>query len=213
MIGEANEELSRMINKRIQPKGRTEAGFSLLELLIAMTITIAVMVAASTLLVTSLRTRTRENLRSNALASAQRALNIMSREIGNAGYGLTDNGIIVADSATDSIRIRANLNNDASLDQTDEDVRFIFQMANKAIIRFDNSPAPSGSSVVLASNITGLTLTYLDAAGGAATPDTAERIRINVRVDLPAGPEQPASVVGLVSDVALRNAPKTLQQF
>ncbi len=210
MIGEANEELRRMLSKRIQPKARTEAGFSLLELLIALTITLVVMAAASTLLATSLRIRTRENLRTNALASAQRALNIMSREVGNTGYGLTDNGIVVADSAIDSIRIRANLNNDASLGQPDEDVRFIFQTANRAIVRFDNS---TGSSVVLAGNITGLTLTYLDTAGGAAPAATAERIRINVSVALPAGPEQPASVVGLVSDVALRNAPNTLQQF
>ncbi len=184
----------------------------MLELLIAMTITLAMMTAASTLLATSLRTRTRENLRSDALASAQRALNIMSREIGNAGYGLTDNGLVVADSTTDSIRIRANLNNDASLAQTDEDVRFIFQSANRAIVRFDNFAATNGTTV-LASNITGLTLTYLDTAGGPATPASAERIRIDVSVNLPAGPGQPASVVGLVSDVALRNAPNTLQQF
>src|ERR671913_1048706 len=103
----------------------TSSGFSLLELLIAMTITLAVMAAASTLLATSLRTRTRENTRSNALASAQRALNIMSREIGNSGYGLTDNGIVVADSDDDSIRIRANLNNDTDLNQANEDVRFV----------------------------------------------------------------------------------------
>ncbi len=202
-----------MLNKAIQRKEGTEAGFSVFELMLAMTITIVVMVAASTLLATSLRTRTRENLRSNALAATQRVLYVMSREIGNAGYGLSDNGIVTADSTTDSIRIRANLNNDASLDQADEDVRFVFQSANRAIVRFDNSPTPVGSAVVVASNITGLTLTYLDAAGGAATPATAERIRINVSVELPAGPEQPASVVGLVSDVALRNAPNTLQQF
>src|SRR6266545_6949155 len=116
-----------MLDRRISPNAETEAGFSILELLIAMTITLAMMAAASTLLATSLHTRTRENLRSDALASAQRALNIMSREIGNAGYGLTDNGIVLADSTADSIRIRANLNNDASLAQTDEDVRFIFQ--------------------------------------------------------------------------------------
>jgi type II secretory pathway pseudopilin PulG len=202
-----------MLNALIQPGSRTEVGFSLLELLIAMTITIFVMIAASTLLATSLRTRTRENLRSEALASAQRALNIMSREIGNSGYGLTDNGIVVADSAANSIRTRANLNNDASLAQSDEDVRFIFQSANRVIVRFDNFPSPTGSSVVLASNITGLTLSYLNVAGVATTPAAAERIRINVSVALPAGPEQPASVVGLVSDVALRNAPITLQQF
>jgi Tfp pilus assembly protein PilW len=203
---------SRKVDIRKHPKAGNEAGFSKLELLIDMTITLAMMTAASTLLATSLRTRTRENLRSDALASAQRALNIMSREIGNAGYGLNDNGIVVADSTTDSIRIRANLNNDASLAQTDEDVRFIFQSANRAIVRFDNF-AVTNATTVLASNITGLTLTYLDTAGTAATPATAERIRIDVSVNLPAGPGQPAAVVGLVSDVALRNAPNTLQQF
>src|SRR5712691_11495605 len=99
-----------VLNKRTCKK--TEAGFSLLELTIAMGITLAVMAAATTLLATSLRTRSRENTRSDALASAQRALNIMSREIGNSGYGLTDNGIVTADSSANSIRVRANLNND-----------------------------------------------------------------------------------------------------
>src|SRR6266566_2086501 len=200
-----------MWNKK--PSTRTEAGFSLLELTIAMGITLAVMAAATTLLATSLRTRSRENTRSDALASAQRALNIMSREIGNSGYGLTDNGIVLADSTVASIRVRSNLNNDAGLDGIDEDVRFIFQSANNVIVRFDNSPSSNGNSVVLASNITSMTFTYLDAAGDGATEATAEKIRINVSVNLPAGPEQPASVIGLVSEVALRNAPNTLQQF
>jgi len=198
-----------MLNRGSQRRTTETAGFSLIELVIAMTITIVVMVAASTLLVTSLRTRTRENARSNALASAQRALNIMSREIGNAGYGLNDNGIVVNESSATSIRVRSNLNNNTTLTEPDEDVRFVFQSANRAIVRVDNS----GGSVVLATNITRLTITYLNVAGGAATPGTAERIAIDVAVDLPAGPEQPASVVRLPSQVALRNAPNTLQQF
>jgi type II secretory pathway component PulJ len=198
-----------MLNKELKLTTTEEAGFSLLELLIAMTITIAVMVAASTLLATSLRTRARENTRSNALASAQRALNIMSREIGNSGYGLTDNGIVVLDSAGDSIRVRSNLNNNTSLNEADEDVRFVFQSANQAIVRADNS----GGSMVLATNITGLTITYLTVAGGPATPATAERVSIDVRVDLPASPQQPATAIRLLSEVALRNAPNTLDQF
>src|ERR1051325_1548566 len=105
MISKTNSKISRNV----------ESGFSLIELLIAMTITLAVMVAASTLLASSLRTRTRENLRSQALAAAQRSLSMMSREIGNAGYGLTDNGVIAADSSATSIRVRANLNNDSDL--------------------------------------------------------------------------------------------------
>jgi prepilin-type N-terminal cleavage/methylation domain-containing protein len=194
-----------------------QAGFSLLELLIAMVITLAMMVAASTLLAASLRTRTRENARSEALAGAQRALNLMTREIGNSGYGLIDNGIVAGDSGATSIRVRANLNNNTSLADVDEDIRFVYQTANKAIVRFDSFPAPSGSRTALASNIDDLTLTYWDFAGlqitNPASYSSAERIRIAVRVDLPAGTGQPASVVRLISDVALRNAPKTLEQF
>ena len=198
-----------MEEARGQNRHNHAAGFSLLELIIAMALTLAMMAAASTLLATSLRTRARENTRSEALASAQRALNIMTREIGNSGYGLTTNGLVVADSNNTSIRVRANLNNDTDLAETDEDVRFVFQLANTAIVRVDNA----GGAVVLATNITGMTIQYLDVAGNAATAATAERINIDLRVDLPAGPEQPASVVRLVSDVALRNAPNTLQQF
>lgn len=198
-----------MQNKNAQVFDASTSGFSLLELLIAMTITLAVMAAASTLLATSLRTRTRENQRSNALASAQRALNIMSREIGNSGYGLTDNGIVVLDSDADSIRVRANLDNGADLNQSNEDVRFVFQDDNDVIVRVDNA----GGADVLASSITGMGVEYLDVAGVTTTAALAERVRLDIRVDLPAGPQQPAGIVRLVSDVALRNAPTTLDQF
>ncbi len=196
----------------IEISDANEAGFSLFELLIAMTITLAVMVAASTLLASSLRTRTRENLRSEALAAAQRSLSIMSREIGNSGYGLTDNGIIAADSSASSIRVRANLNNDTDVDDIDEDVRFVYQSANKEIVRYDDSTAASQRSV-LGTNITSLSITYLNTTGTAVAIGSAERISIEVLVTLPAGPEQPAGEVRLVSQVALRNAPTTLQQF
>ena len=199
-------------NTHVEISRANESGFSLFELLIAMTITLAVMVAASTLLASSLRTRTRENLRSEALAAAQRSLSIMSREIGNSGYGLTDNGIISADSSATSIRVRANLNNDSDVDDIDEDVRFVYQSGNTEIVRYDDSTSVSQRSV-LATKITSLTIRYLDTAGTAVAAGSAERISIEVLVDLPAGPEQPAGEVRLISQVALRNAPTTLQQF
>jgi prepilin-type N-terminal cleavage/methylation domain-containing protein len=197
-----------------EPKTRDykQAGFSLLELLIAMTVTLAVMVAASTLLGTSLRTRARENVRSNALASVQRALSIMSREISNSGYGLTDNGIVVADSTVNSIRTRANLDNNSNLNGIDEDVRFVLQTVNREIVRYDNSTAASQRSV-LATNITGLTIKYFDLAGNEVSCGIAERVSIEVEVFLPASAEEPEGVVNLISQVSLRNAPNTLRQF
>lgn len=207
--------MSLGMNRESLKPTKGPAGFSLLELLIAMSITLAVMVAASTLLASSLRIRTRENTRSDALAAAQRALNILSREIGNSGYGLADNGIITADSGVNSIRVRANLDNDTTLAEPDEDVRYVYQgPPNNVIVRFDNYVAAPGNLVVLANNITNLTFKYYDAGGLETTNyNNAERIRMDVSVDLPAGPEQPASVVHLQSDVALRNGINTLKEF
>jgi type II secretory pathway pseudopilin PulG len=191
-----------------------ETGFSLVELLIATAITLVVLVAATTLLAATLRTRSRENMRSDALAATQRALNMMSREIANSGYGLFDNGMVDADSGQASIRVRANLNNDMDLSGPDEDVRYIYQPENKAIVRFDPNIGPAGSTAVLATNINSLALTYWD-ANGVQIPNAsnAERITIDLIVNLPADTSQPASSVRLISDVSLRNAPKTLDQF
>ena len=79
-------------------KKNLNSGVSLLELLIAMTITMTLMTAAATLLASSVRMRSRENQKSDALADTQRALNIMSRELANAGFNMTNNGLVPADS-------------------------------------------------------------------------------------------------------------------
>src|SRR5690349_1889785 len=79
-----------------------EAGFSLLELIIAMAITVTIMGISSTLLAEALNARNRANETSDTLADVQRALNIMSREIAEAGFNLTDNGIVPGDSITDA---------------------------------------------------------------------------------------------------------------
>ena len=94
---------------------------------------------------------------------------MMSRGVGNSGYGLTDNGIVIADSGASSIRVRANLNNNDTLADPDEDVRYIYQAANKAIVRFDRYPAPTGQTTVVANSIDKLILTYWDATGTQIT--------------------------------------------
>ena len=85
-----------------------ETGFSLIELLLAMTITLTVLGLTAGLLASSFNVRARENQKTDALADAQRALNIMTREIANTGFGLANNGIVAADSTESTIRIRAN---------------------------------------------------------------------------------------------------------
>jgi prepilin-type N-terminal cleavage/methylation domain-containing protein len=200
--------------KEARDKGwaRDEAGFSLLELMLAMTITLLMMTAASTLLTSSVGTRTRENRRSDALADAQRAVSIMSREIANSGFGLTNNGIVSTDATATKIRIRSNVNNtNATISDQDEDITFVYQQAPvSSIVRFD---AVSGSTTVLANNIRSFIITYEDAAGGATTASLAERVMIDVTVDVGRVGNQPPTQVRMQSEVALRNAPQVLKRY
>src|SRR5216110_1705893 len=87
----------------------SESGFSLMELVVSLGIMVLLMTAASVLLASSFAIRSRENQRSAAIADAQRALNMMSREIANAGYGLSTNGIVAGDSGLTQIRVRSDL--------------------------------------------------------------------------------------------------------
>lgn len=210
-------------------------GFSLLELLIAMVITMALMTAASTLLAQALRVRSRENQKSDALADAQRALNIMSREIANTGFNMTGNGIVAADSGANGLRIRSNLNRydpSASIASRDgiidegEDIKYFINEADetKYLARYD----PNGNGkTVLANRIDGMNIHYFDQkvtytappggndiTGATATevlPVNAKYIVIAIAVTLdpvgqPGSPGyQPPYSVLLCSDVTLRN--------
>jgi len=168
-------------------KKSSSSGFSLLELIIAMAITMVLVTAAATLLASGLRMRTRENQKSDALADTQRALNIMSREIANAGFNLNNNGIVVADSGANKIRVRSNLNKYEvdnpdltslqrnSVMDTEEDITYYLNEAEntKYLVRRDEF---GSGSTVLANRIDSMNIYYFDQkviytvpSGGAAS--------------------------------------------
>lgn len=159
---------------------KSEAGFSLIELLIALTITIIITGVACNLLAQSMKMRSRANEKVDAVADAQRALNMMSRELANAGFNLSDNGLVAADSITDengfsTIRVRANLNKfdttvssaaraGISVVDTDagEDVKyFLYPAANTNLLaRYDRYDGANGTSTVLANRLDSLHVHY-----------------------------------------------------
>lgn len=152
------------MSKRMTAK-KSEDGFSLFELVIAMTITLVVLSVATTLIAQSLNIRTRSNENIDALADAERALNIMTREIAQAGFNLDDNGIVADDSVIDgngnsTIRVRANLNrfDEAAVDpgtrgtvtEPGEDVKFFIHPTGETTLlaRYDRYGAEPKSTVV-----------------------------------------------------------------
>ena len=194
---------------------KATAGFSLVELLIAMSITLVLMGVATSLLAAGVRIRSRGNAVSDAAADGQRALNIMSREIANAGFNLITNGVVAEDSDSNHLRIRSNLNKfdtTATLDSrngvidADEDVKYFVNDADETdyLVRYDVNTA---SKTVLANRLSSLRFYYFsqrvtyntttsadgttncDISGfssSAVTPDAARYIVLAVCVRIPA---------------------------
>lgn len=158
-----------------------QSGFSLLELIIAMGITITIMGLSSSLLAGSFHIRSREDRKSDAIADVQRALNIMTREISNAGMKLpgglpflSSNGLVAGDSDSTSIRVVSNLNGmpdsangyfeDSDVNDTDEDIKFLMYVdatrGQRYIVRYEKNS--SDQTTVLANRVDSLVFRYYD---------------------------------------------------
>lgn len=200
-------------------ENKKEAGFSLLELIIAMTITLVLLGLVSGLLSRALGTRRRESRKADALTSAQAALNVMSREIGNSGYGLTTNGIVTADSNSQILHFRSNVENDNGItNSAGEDLAYYFDLETQSIVRYDPNDNPQ--TAVIVNRISDVTFRYFDYTDSSTpierttpTNDTG-RVRINITIQLEPVQGQPDNqVVSFISDVTLRNSEYMLRQY
>lgn len=206
---------------------KKNAGFSMVELLIAMTILLILLGLVSTMFARAFGTRERESRRTDALTSSQAALNVISREVANSGYGLRDsdgsanNGLIVADCTTKRIHFRANVDNDnLTTTEPGEDVTYFYDAATESIVRYDPNDVPQTSAIV--NRISDVNFQYFDYTGSSSTPSAAKttptvdtgRVRINVTVKLEPvqGQTNPQSVT-FTSDVTLRNSKYMLNQY
>jgi len=162
-------------------RSTSEGGFSLLELIIAMGLTVVIMGLSSTLLAGGFRSRSREDRKSDAIADVQRAMNIMTREIGNSGFkvpsglaAVASNGIVTDDSDNTSLRLVSNLNGapnaangyfeDSDVDDADEDLKFLMyvdaDLGQRYIVRYERNA--TNQTTVLANRIDSLIFRYYD---------------------------------------------------
>jgi len=201
-----------------------------------MVIMLILMGVVTSLLSRNLGVRARESQRTDALTSAEAALNVMSREIANSGFGIytgtntrfANNGIITADSNATQLHFRANVynsgvaNTTASVLTTDdagEDITYFYDSNTNSIVRFDPNDTPQTSVVV--NKISSVTYSYFDYTGSSSTgtqtsTPTANtgRIQITVLVKLDPIQGQPnPSDVQFTSEVTLRNSPYMLNQY
>ena len=195
-----------------------ECGFTLVELIVSMIITMIILGIAVAVFSSALGSRAREASRTDAVTSAEAALNIMSREIGNSGYGLTTNGIVIADSGANRLHFRTNTDNDdLETSAAGEDVTFFCDSCGQcvdgsagSVLRYDsNTDVTSG----IINRVSRVDFTYYNYTGTSApvasttaAPNTG-RVNIKLTICLPPARNQPANQTVVVSaDVTLRNS-------
>jgi Tfp pilus assembly protein PilW len=220
---------------------KSQAGFSLMELIIGLTVTLILLGVISSLLSRAMSVNARESRKADALVSAQAALNVMSREIANAGFGLfTDNasrtpsnGIVTADSSATRIRFRSNFENvgDRSLpagstvldiNRPGEDVTYFYDASSESIVRYDPHPLTGNPTTsIIVNRVSNVTFSYSNYTTSSSTvtesstPTSATgRVRITVLVSLdPVVGQANPETVTFTSDVTLRNSNYMLRQY
>ena len=200
----------------------SEKGFSLVELVLSLVLSLIILGGAVGVYTSALQTRERQSGRVDAITSAQAALSVMSREIGNSGYGLfQNNGLVLADCGAKKLRYRTNVNNNNyQTDTAGEDIMYLYDAASQSVVRFDRNNGGGVTSGIInrVSDVDFLYHQYTTLGGylGSSTTPTADtgRVTINLYVILPDVAGQPAGQVERVSsDVTLRNAAYMLNQY
>jgi len=199
-----------------------QEGFSLVELILSMVITLIMMAAIVATFSGALSTRNYEINRTDALTSTKAALNIMSREIGNAGFGLkrgiyASNGLIQGDCNSTRLHFRANTNNlNSATTDPGEDITFYYDATTQSIVRYDPNASPTTSAII--NQVSNVQFTYFnyDSGGNAtqvSTPaDNTARVRIKLTVLLNSDVNSKRNVT-VESDITLRNAPYSIGQY
>ena len=202
----------------------TEAGFSIIEMVVTMMIMLVIMSLVTTMFSRSFSTRNRESSRTDALTATQAALNVMSREIANSGYALVTNGLMNGSNAQ-LLHYNANyVNTDDVLSDPGEDVTYYWEPATQSILRYDANglgPGTPQTSVII-NRISRVQFQYFDYSGSNPIPigpnatPTANtgRVRITLTVNMENVFNQvnPDSVV-LTSDVTIRNSDYMLKNY
>jgi hypothetical protein len=150
---------------------------------------------------------------------------VLSREIANAGYGLTGNGIALTDSNNQKLHVFSNVvNTNGATTDPGENLTYFFDPVTESILRYDANANGAGSpeTSIIINRISSVNFQYFDYVGSVSTTPAPSntptlntaRVRITVKVSLENVQGQLSNqAVVLSSDVALRNSNYMLQQY
>lgn len=177
-------------------------GYTLVEVMVALVIVSILGIAMMNLFRAQHQVQARQNTGVERTMGARAALDMMAREMRNAGYNprrMANTGFIKTDVT--EVEWTADLNGDGDVDDTgpsgDERVRYFLDIQRGELVR-----DAAGVQVVVADHVSGLTLTYLnEELAEVASGEEIEQVNIRLTYDTPAG-----TMTGAMdTQVAIRN--------
>lgn len=149
------------------------SGFTLIELMVAMAISMAVLAAITTTFMTQAKIYNAQEQINEMEQNARGALDVITRELKMAGYKPNGGTFVGITYSTSQLRIQADLvGNDGLTTGANEDIIYSHDNSNIQILR---------NGAVLADNITAFTFSYLDSAG-ASTSVSANIRQVSISI-------------------------------
>ena len=160
--------MRRRIHKNI-------GGFTLIEMMVSITIGMVVIAAITGTFTAQTRQNKAEEEISQMHQNVRGALDLMSREIMQAGYKASGGSVTGVTYSTTQLLIQADLDTNGSIDTSNTSLEYITYVYDSANMRITRQLGTGGTAEIVADNITACTFTYQDASN--ATTTTSSSIR------------------------------------
>jgi prepilin-type N-terminal cleavage/methylation domain-containing protein len=156
-------------------KHRNSAGFTLIEMMVSITIGMIVIAAVTGTFNAQTRQNKAEEEISQMHQNVRGALDLISREIMQAGYKAYGGSVTGVTYSTTQLLIQADLDTNGSIDTSNTSLEYITYVYDSANMRITRQLGTGGTAEIVADNITACTFTYKDASD--ATTTTSSSIR------------------------------------
>jgi type IV pilus assembly protein PilW len=143
-------------------------GFTLVELMVSMSIGMVILAAVTTTFMSQTRIYNAQEQINEMQQNARGALDIITREVKMAGYNPNGASVVGVTYSTTQLMIEADLDSTPGISVSsaaNEKITYAYDAANNRITR----AVGSGSAQVLAEHITAFAFSYLDGTGTATT--------------------------------------------
>ena len=151
------------------------AGFTLIEMMVAITISMIVIASVAGTFNAQTRQNKAEEEISQMHQNVRGAVDLISRELMQAGYKASGGSVTGVTYSTTQLLIQADLNSNGTIDTSNTSLEYIIYAWDSANMRITRQLGTSGTAEIVADNITAFTFSYKDASD--ATTTTSSSIR------------------------------------